>query len=74
MTRLIVSYVFESNVVLEGNQILSTPYFLATAFESNVVLEGNQTTFRYKQFYHVFESNVVLEGIKPRRSLENVLH
>ena len=55
-------YLFESRVVLDGNQTCPVCRVLHVAFESRVVLDGNQTKRLDIKTAGGFESRVVLDG------------
>ena len=53
---------FESCVVLDGNQTANAHREVVRWFESCVVLDGNQTLDAAARTYRKFESCVVLDG------------
>ena len=57
---------FESRVVLDGNQTISSGSIPYAWFESRVVLDGNQTWRPIWPLSPRFESRVVLDGNQTR--------
>ena len=64
---MVVIILFESCVVLDGNQTRCQKKNITDMFESCVVLDGNQTYFEFDEEQWLFESCVVLDGNQTER-------
>ena len=53
---------FESSVILDGNNAITAPLILGLAFESSVILDGNNALFFINHTFLQFESSVILDG------------
>ena len=53
---------FESRVILDGSQTMSTSINFISWFESRVILDGSQTDVLMSNVSPGFESRVILDG------------